>query len=305
MTTEWSPSRLQRLLECGEAYRREYLVGDGERLNSASTLMGRSFHRAAQLAAEAAAAEQEISQAFALDNAKLFFEMQVEEDQATPNPIPWSEDALDARHENLRRMTMLLLKRLPQVWAAYGRPTLSEWEFRRLPWRNHLLRGYLDLATDRHVLIDWKTGRRQFDREKARTSVQRLLYSAAYQEAYGVFPDLFVFVQVTRPRKADGPYRFYRQAVYQRVEELDLLDVMLTRAELIEASGAFQYNPQGWLCHPDRCQFYDSCPASLIAAEAAEEEEDDGADTSATGGPGRLEGETGGDPRPGDAAVGA
>lgn len=260
--TEWSPSRLQLLLDCGEAYRRIYITKEGKRFDSASSIIGKSMHWAAQLATDAmASGGQVIDEAFAIENAVQRFDGLVTEDASGHNPIPWEQGQQDARKHELKKMTRLLLDHLPDVWLEYGQPIAAEWSFQSLPWRGYLLRGQVDAATDR-AIIDWKSGSRAMGQQKADLSYQRLVYSAAYQETYGRFPELFLFFQVTRPRSAKGRFHVNVYPVRQHEEELDFLEAALQRATYIEAMGAYTYNPQGWMCNEDFCPFWSSCPAS-------------------------------------------
>lgn len=260
--TEWSPSRLQLLLDCGEAYRRTYITREGRRDDSAATLIGKSVHWAAELAGQAMmAGGQVINDEFAVENAVQRFEGLVATDAEGGNPIPWQEGQQDARKRELRKMTHMLLDRLPDVWLKYGQPIATEQEFKGLPWRGYLLRGQVDAATET-TLIDWKSGSKAMGQTKAETSYQRLIYSAWYQETYGHFPELFLFFQVTRPRSPKGSFRVNVYPIPQREEELDFLEAALERATLIEMMGAYNYNPQTWMCSEDFCPFWASCPAS-------------------------------------------
>lgn len=260
--TEWSPSRLQTMLDCGEAYRRLYVTREGNRLDSAATMIGKSVHWAAQLATDAmASGGQVIDDEFAIENAVTRFEGLVVTDSESADPIPWEEGQQEARKRELKRMTQLLLNNLPDVWLEYGQPIASEWEFQGLSWRGYLLRGQVDAMTATTV-IDWKSGSRAMGQHKADTSLQRLVYSAAYQIEHNHFPERFVFLQVTRPRQPKGQFRVNVYHVQQREEELDFLEALLERATHIEMMGAYQYNPQSWLCNENFCPFWSTCPAS-------------------------------------------
>jgi len=250
------------MTDCGEAYRRAYITREGHRNDSASSLMGKGIHWAAQLATEAMIdAGQVIDDAYAIENAVARFEGLVVTDREGDDPIPWEEGQIPKRKQELQRMTRMLLDKLPDVWLEYGQPIAAEQEFSSLPWRGYLLRGIVDAATDTTV-IDWKTGSRAMGKARAEMSYQRLFYSAWYQETYGRFPELFVFFQVTRPRSPKGGFRVNVYPVPQREEELDMLEAMLERATHMEQMNAFQYNPQSWLCNEDMCPFWASCPAS-------------------------------------------
>jgi hypothetical protein len=260
MTTEWSPSRLQLMLDCGEAYRRVYITRDGKRQDSAATLLGKSVHWSLQLATDAMiAGGQVIDGPFGIENAVQHFEGLVASDRESDDPIPWEEGQLDARTAELKRMTRMILDRVPDVWLEYGQPIMSEWDFHAVPFRGYLLRGQVDAATET-AIIDWKSGSKAMGQYKANLSFQRLVYSAAYQERYGRFPELFLFFQVTRPRSPKGNFHVNAYPVPQREEELDVLEQLLERASYIEAMGAYQYNPQSWMHSPDFCPFWNSCP---------------------------------------------
>lgn len=259
--TEWSPSRLQLMLDCGEAYRRTYITRESQRMESAATLIGKGFHWAAELAGQAMMEGQLIDDNFAVENAVQRFEGMAAEDAEGDNPIPWEEGQQDARKRELRKMTHMLLDHLPDVWLEYGQPIATELEFRSVPWRGYLLRGQIDAVTDK-ALIDWKSGSKAMGQRKADHSYQRLIYSAWHQETYGRFPELFLFFQVTRPRSPKGSFRVNVYPVHQREEELDYLEAKLERATLIEAMGAYNYNDQSWMCSPDFCPFWLTCPAS-------------------------------------------
>lgn len=280
----WHATGLGTFLTCPEKFRRRYIEREQVDHLSAGTMIGRAVHHALRLACEARREGQAAPLEFLVDNAEAAFDGEVKADAESDNPIDW-EDKLEDRRTDVRKLVALWNQKSPAFWRDYGEPTRVEEHFTVELW-GHKVTGVFDMVSDRHVIVDWKTGKRQMTEKKAERELQVLFYPAAHEALFGVYPERLVFVQVVRNRPTQTRPRWtYTLNVQERPtdpEQKELLKIMLDRSSAAVAAGHFPLNTQSWLCAPEWCNFWTSCPARFVkaASERADvdiaEEEDDG-----------------------------
>lgn len=259
----WRQSQLSTYLDCPERYRRQHIAHEPS-MHSAASLVGSAAHEVIERIIDLyRRGETTLLDASDLTAwASEAWAAQVYMDKLTGDPaIPWSsQDVLDAREQDVYAIGERFHRGQYKLWAAYGEPTQTEVYFSnvRVPELPDVrLEGTMDCVTDQHVILDWKTSRRPWDARRAAHSVQRLVYSAAYEQMTGTYPR-FVFVIFLRG-KADGSIRMQILEVPQTREDRKLLALLLGRADDGVSAGSFPLNPGSALCQPDFCPAYQDC----------------------------------------------
>jgi len=280
----WHSTGLSVFQQCPEKFRRRYVEGERDEFLSAGSIIGRSLHHAAQLGAEARMAGQAIQLDFAIESALAHFDGLIIEDAASPEPIPWADTpgALEDRRDDVRGLVTLWVDKAPGWFERWGEPVLVEEHF-SVEWAGHNLSGQIDMATDRHVIVDWKSGKRPMSEAKAEREMQQFVYPTAYEVLTGVYPELMVFAQLVRkkPTKTRPTWTYGINIQERRTdpEQKELLKRLLDDYQRQTDSGVFPLNIQSSLCSPDWCPFWSTCPAHLLKplperheeAEAAED----------------------------------
>lgn len=261
MSWQWRQSGIEDMLICPEQFRRKNVVGEAD-MNSASNLMGTAVHDAV------AAALYELGDlgVYAEPNevgasACVTFQILVEEDRQSEDPIPWREGSLDEREREVERMAAALWDQMPGLLDRWGAPVSIEQPFSDVPSGINDLKfqGTWDLLTDEHVLVDWKTSAKPWAKYKAPKKVQPLVYARAVEHLTGRWPELFVFVVVTREgRVQQVPVKLPR-------ERYRFLERTLPELERMRAEGIFPLNADSALCSEIYCPFYNrGCPAKEL-----------------------------------------
>jgi hypothetical protein len=270
----WRQSSLNTMMTCPERFRRQYLVGE-ETGTSAAALIGTAVHKAAE---NALCGLMEGIEPLAIDCqewAASAFDRLVEEDRQGPDPIPWTcQETLDERRAEVVGLARLWAGHALEIVERHGFPTMVEQQFKDLPFtmyhdpdaplssppRQITLTGTMDCATDRHVLIDWKTATRNWKPGRALKQLQAIFYAAAYEELTGIWPEQFVFVVLTR----GSTKRLYEHVVPLPAEKKDLLVRLLVEYDKQKAKGIFPLNTTSNLCSEEYCPFWKTCPASVL-----------------------------------------
>jgi PD-(D/E)XK nuclease superfamily len=287
----WHATGLSVFQQCPEKFRRRYIEGERIERMSASSIIGRSLHHAAQLGVEAQMAGQRVQLDFLLESATAHFNGLVAEDERSPEPIPWSDDPGARLHRlhDLRELVKLWWNTMPAWWRTWGLPTMAENHFEVNLW-NHTVTGQIDTATEHDVVIDWKSGLRFLSPNRAEREMQKFVYPAAYERLTGRWPGLLVFVQLLRvePTKTrDWSYKINIQS--QQVDEAqkELLRRLLDDYDRQARAGHFPLNITSALCSGDFCPFWKTCPAHLVKPLAEREAhgaaEDDTVEETAEG----------------------
>jgi PD-(D/E)XK nuclease superfamily protein len=280
----WHATGLSVFQACPTKFKRRYLDGERDEHMSAGSIIGRALHHAAQLGVEAQMAGQRVDLTYLLESATAHFNGLIKADEQSPQPIPWDDDPgsrLQRLHD-LRELVELWHFKAPTFWKRWGQPTMAENHFETALW-GHVVTGQIDAATERDVVIDWKSGMRQMSPSRAEREMQKLVYPAAYERLVGRWPGLIVFVQLLRkePTQKRPDWTYVLNIQEQEVDEgqKELLHRLLDDYTAQAASGVFPLNITSPLCSADYCPFWTTCPAHLIkplaeraAVEVAETE---------------------------------
>ena len=272
----WHATGLSTMAQCPEKFRRAYVEREEHDRMSAGSILGRSLHHGAQLGVEARMAGQRIELDFLLASAGAHMDGLIKEDAESPEPIPWEEDpgSLLDRKADLFALVELWRDKAPAWFERWGEPTMAEEHFETILW-GHTVTGQIDMATERDVLVDWKSGMRPITEAKAEREMQRLVYPAAYERLVGRFPSLMVFVQLLRkpPTKARPEWTYSINVQEQPVDpaQKELLHRLLDDNQAQATAGAFPLNITSPLCSADWCPFWRTCPAHLIKPLAERE----------------------------------
>ena len=265
----WHATGLAVMEQCPRKFQRRYLLGEREEYFSAGSIIGRALHHAAQLGVEAQIAGQRAQLDYLQESAMAHFNGLVKEDEDGPHPIPWDEDpgSLLARKADLRELVALWWAKAPGWWRRWGNPIMAEEHFETTLW-GHTVTGQIDMATERDVVVDWKSGMRPMGDFKAEREMQRLVYPAAYERLVGRFPSLVVFAQLWRkPPTKTQPTWTYKLNIHELevdVDQKELLRHLLDDDQALVDAGVFPLNIQSPLCSADYCPFWTTCPAHLI-----------------------------------------
>jgi hypothetical protein len=274
----WHATGLSVFQQCPEKFRRRYVEGERDEFLSASSMIGRALHAAAQRGAEARTEGQAINPDFAVEYAVAHFDGLVEVDAAGDQPIPWDETpgSLEDRRADVEELVRLWVKNAPTFWADYGEPVMIEQHF-DVELNGHEVSGQMDCVTDRDVIIDWKSGKRPMSLSKAEREMQQFVYPAAYQAMTGRWPTKMVFVQLVRhkPTKTKPKWRYSLNIQEREVDEAqrELLMTMLDGYSAQHEAGVYPLNITSSLCSPDWCPFWSTCPAHLLKPLAEREAE--------------------------------
>lgn len=268
-TLRWHATGLSVMAQCPEKFRRRYVEGERDEMASAGQMIGLAVHHAAQLGVEAQLEGQDIDRMFLVENALAHFDGLVKADADSPEPIPWSSDpgSLVLRRHDVEELALLWEANQRQWWRDWGRPTMAENHFETTLW-GHTVIGQIDAATERDVVIDWKTGLKPMSASRAEREMQKLVYPAAYERLVGRYPGLLVFVQLIRkpPTQATPRWTYKLNLQRQLVDpaQKDLLRKLLDDNQAQVDARVFPLNISSGLCSPDYCPFWRTCPASLI-----------------------------------------
>jgi hypothetical protein len=272
----WHATGLAVMQQCPEKFRRRYIEGERDEHMSASSIIGRALHHAAELGTQAEMEGQRIDLGYMLESAFAHFNGLVNEDSESPQPIPWDDDpgSLLARKADLRHLVELWHAKAPGWFKRWGPPTMAETHFEVKLW-GHTVTGQIDMATAHDVVVDWKTGLRLLTDRKAEREMQKLVYPAAYERLVGRWPGLLVFVQLLRkePTKTRTDWSYALNIQEQEVDpdqKLLLMRLLADYQAQVDA-GVFPLNIQSGLCSPDYCPFWKTCPAHLVKPLAERE----------------------------------
>jgi hypothetical protein len=265
----WHATGLSTMATCPEKFRRAYILREDHDRMSAGSIIGRAFHHAAQLGVEATMAGQRPERSFLIDNAIAHFDGLVKEDEASADPIPWADDpgSMSSRRRDVIELTELWYERSFELWRRWGQPTMAENHFKVELW-GHTVTGQIDAATERDVVIDWKSGTKPITPARAEKEMQKLVYPAAYERLVGRYPGVLLFVQFWRkaPTKSRAEWSYHMNVQEQLVDpgQKELLRRLLDDNQAQVDAGAFPLNVSSGLCSPDWCPFWPTCPAHLI-----------------------------------------
>jgi PD-(D/E)XK nuclease superfamily len=267
----WHATGLSTYLSCPEKFRRRYIEREQAEYLSAGTMIGRSVHHALRLACEARREGQTAVLEFLIENALAHFDGLVAQDAESPDPISWVDDTLDQRREDIKRLVVLWQQKSPNFWRDYGEPVVVEEHFTVELW-GHRVTGVFDMVSDRGVVVDWKTGKRAMSEKKAERELQVLVYPAAHEALFGVYPERLAFVQVVRNRPTQSRPRWtYTLNIQERPtdpEQKELLHQMLDRTAAAVEAGHYPLNISSPFCQPEWCGFWTTCPARFIKAKS-------------------------------------
>lgn len=265
----WHATGLSVFQTCPEKFRRRYIEGEREERMSASSIIGRALHHAAELGVEAQMTGQRAQLDFLMESATAHFNGLIKEDEASSDPIPWDDDPGARLHRlhDLRELVRMWWDTAPAWWRTWGLPIMAENHFEVSLW-GHTVTGQIDTATERDVVIDWKSGMRFLSPNRAEREMQKLVYPAAYERLTGRWPGMLVFVQLLRqePTKSRDYWSYKINIQEQQVDETqkELLHRLLDDYDAQARSGHFPLNITSALCSPDYCPFWKTCPAHLV-----------------------------------------
>jgi hypothetical protein len=265
----WHATGLSTMATCPEKFRRAYVEREDHDRMSAGSIIGRALHHAAQLGVEALMEGQQPERQFLLENAAAHFDGLVLQDAQGPDPIPWDDDpgSLSDRQADLRHLVELWYARSFELFRRWGKPTMAENHFSVELW-GHTVTGQIDAATERDVVIDWKSGIKPLTSVRAEREMQKLVYPAAYERLVGRYPGLLVFVQVWRkpPTKTRPNWTYHLNIQEQLVDpgQKLLLRRLLDDNQRQVDAGVYPLNISSGLCSPDWCPFWPTCDAHLI-----------------------------------------
>jgi CRISPR/Cas system-associated exonuclease Cas4 (RecB family) len=271
----WHQSWIEDILICPERYRRNHET-DEEPGTSAASLMGTAVHDAM---AGGLNRLRVTGEHLPIDTySKLVFNRLATEDRNSEDPIPWRENVIAERTDEVSIMAKALWAKVPEILEKYGAPVSIEQEFSRVPLATcscgegitgeyfHRsgcvaaygieLEGTWDVLTEYHWLIDWKTSDKGWPPGRENVKVQPLIYALAVEHLTGEWPHGFVYVIVTRKGKVST------REVNLDKKRLAYLEVNLPRLERMRREGIYPLNPSSSLCSPIYCPWYlRGCPA--------------------------------------------
>lgn len=116
--------------------------------------------------------------------------------------------------------------------------------------------GYIDVMTADGVPGDFKTSVQQWSQDKAREELQPAFYLAALNQAGIKVPQLRFRHYVITKAKTPKVQVLEHQRTWDEI--FWLFELIRGVWKAIEAE-SFTMNPNGWLCNPKYCQFWQIC----------------------------------------------
>jgi len=252
-----SPSQVGRYCQCGESYRRRYILG--EKLPPGVAMVrGTAIHKGAEFNfKQKLKTREDLPEAQIVDKAVSTFEEKIKHEG-----LMLSEDEL-ARGEKVivaegKDEVAGLAKVLHSGVFPRYQPKLIEEEQRiELPAASHDLMGIIDLIDDKETIVDFKTSGKTKSQEDVDGDGQftfyGLLYKAKFKkECAGISIENLVTtktpkVVTLKTTRDNGDY----QALINRV------NMMLNgiKAEIFTPAP-----PGAWWCGPKWCGYYSTCP---------------------------------------------
>jgi PD-(D/E)XK nuclease superfamily len=259
----WHQSGIETILQCGEKYRRSYET-DEEPGTSAGALQGRAVHFGVEQALGELKENGEFMRADIVGMvAQAKFYEEVKKDRETEDPIPWGEDALAERAEEVEMQGSALWEKMPYILEQWGGPQSVEFQFEDVPLNNlHpnvTLGGTWDMLSDQHKLIDWKTSDKGWRPGAEMSKLQPLVYARAVEHVTGEWPRGFLYVVVTRT----GRVQLIPTPIGR--ERYEFLEATLPELERQREQKIYPLNPDSGLCSPVWCPwFLRGCPAAKL-----------------------------------------
>jgi hypothetical protein len=258
---KWSPSALNLLATCGEAFRRRYV--EGERFpSSPRQLRGRAVHHVAQTAytrvlhAEALPTAEE-----AHDLAATRFESDWSEGvQLEPDEQVAGEQF--TKGESLDFAVDLAGFHVTRVAPTVQPVAVEEAMTAQLPESDVLVHGIIDLIAltpSGEVIRDVKTSEKSPNVNAADNSLQLTVYSALYQAEMGHLPLSLQLDYLTRSpvRKTKG---FIPLVTRRDNEDLKVLGARVQAAVSVADAGRYlPAAPDSWACSAKFCSFHSTC----------------------------------------------
>lgn len=247
-----SYSSIQTFLNCGENWRRKYLLKEPTPTTPA-LIFGSAIHSTIEGCLEVRSNGGHVE----LD--KLWIEMWRSKLESTER-IDWGIETPEEHYqEGLRLLGNPDLQRMingirPKVddHGAYIERKIELC----VPGVPIPIIGYIDIMTNDGVPGDFKTSSRAWDLGKAQEELQPVFYLAALNQAGHTVPGLrFRHYVITKAKKPQVQV-LEHQRTWQDIFWLFGLIQQVWRAIQSES---FVYGPHSWLCNPKYCNFWSTC----------------------------------------------
>ncbi len=256
-----SKSSVEKYVNCGEAYRRRYIVKEKTH-TSANLVFGVAFHEAIE---EAIRQREYHNTAFNLEE---YWPMVYNKELGEHTSVLFEEDSPEEQIE--LGLRLFSNQELWDVLAEYKPAkimTVSEEGEKEdlaiemkvefpVPGMPVPFIGYIDMLCDDYVPMDFKTAGRKWNNDKAQKEMQPSFYLAGLALMGYVVPgNKFRHLVVTKTRNPDVTI----WETTRSKQEMEWHMKLAATAYKGIAAGIFIPNPTSWLCSPSYCEFYLSC----------------------------------------------
>jgi hypothetical protein len=256
-----SKSAVEKYINCGESYRRRYIIQETAHTNS-SLIFGIAFHQTLEQYvlqhAEnnlnfdifdywMAAYEQESR----MHGIVLYDENSPEEDIDTGIRMLGADELKDM----LDALTPAMIPIVDEEGERMAPAVEMKLEF-AIPHVDPPFVGYVDLLTDDGIPMDFKTAARKWSPEKAQAELQPAFYIYGLGQMGRPVPNnTFKHLVITKGKNPTVTI-FETQRSEQEIAWALRLAALAYKG--IE-KGVFVPNPLSWVCSPKYCEFYASC----------------------------------------------
>lgn len=254
--THLSYSSIQNFLNCGENWRRKYLVKEATPTTPA-LLFGSAIHQTIEVQI---VNRQEMIDTDMLTTWAGVWASKLRESEEKGERIDWGADEpAEIFNDGVRLLSTPDMQKLVnsiKPMVDDNGPYIERKIELRVPGVPVPVIGYIDIMTADGVPGDFKTSSRAWDQDKAREELQPIFYLAALNQADFDVPGLrfrhYVIVKGKNPKVQTLEHQHTWDEIFW------LFGLIQKVWKAIEAE-SFNYNPHSWLCNPRYCSFWGTC----------------------------------------------
>lgn len=247
MIDHLSYSSISTFLECGENWRRKYILKEPTK-SSPALVFGSAFHGSVEQAVTPG------NQTPILDLWSAKWAEMIEKET-----VFWGADTPEQHYNEgvrlLSHKTVTDALAGIKVGVDEQGPKIERKVELRVPGVPIPVIGYIDLILEDGTPADLKTSKASWSEAKASDSLQGLFYLAALNQAGIKTPGKFthiVFVKTKEPKVQ------ILENVHSDKELFFLFEIISRVWRSIETEN-FPINPTGWMCSDQYCDFYANC----------------------------------------------
>lgn len=250
----WSYSSLNQLLNiCSLQYYFQRIAKIVATFASINLVLGSSYHRTLEQIYLA----RKNGTGFTRDSALEFFTTSWRLATSTANVRFGKQNAQETEDQG-RKLVACCLDNLPadeeilSISEPFAVPVMFRGEFMELP-----LVGEFDLTVRKDIrttVVDWKTSGTRWSMGQADKSLQATIYTYAYQQKFGINPDVRFDVTV----KNKTPV-FEQHPTIRTPDSWDRMALLVSKAEQIVKHQCFYPAESSFYCND--CPYSDACKA--------------------------------------------